>query len=63
MNAPDDSQAAEYAQALEDAGYGDTHRQQYIANSNEDPDYAACNYDELIVPAAVAAGIIPEIGR
>lgn len=42
------------------AGYGDTARQHYIDHSGQDPEYAACTWDELIIPAAEAAGEIPE---
>ncbi|MFJ8957321.1 hypothetical protein ACIRO1_45250 [Streptomyces sp. NPDC102381] len=48
-----------YERGLESAGYGDSQRQRYIEGSGEDPEYAACQWDEMIVPAAEAAGIIP----
>lgn len=55
---PSDTTVAEYERALEDAGYGDAQRQQYIEGSG-DAEYAACQWDEMVVPAAEAAGVIP----
>lgn len=51
---------ADSEQQLTDAGYGDDRRQRYIDESGQDPEYAACVWDEQIIPAAVAAGEIPE---
>ncbi|MFD5906466.1 hypothetical protein ACFWHG_33905 [Streptomyces microflavus] len=42
------------------AGYGQEQRTRYIEESGQDPEYAACVWDEQIVAAAEAAGIIPE---
>lgn len=49
-----------YEQTLTAAGYGADQRERYIAESGEDPEYAACVWDEEIVPAAQAAGVLPE---
>ncbi|GGN47048.1 hypothetical protein [Streptomyces fuscichromogenes] len=49
-----------YEQTLTAAGYGTDQRARYIAESGEDPEYAACVWDEEIVPAAQAAGVLPE---
>ncbi|MFD3907866.1 hypothetical protein ACFXOL_10845 [Streptomyces californicus] len=54
-----EGQAADYERTLEAAGYGDTQRQRYIEDSGQDPEYAACQWDEMVVPGAEAAGIIP----
>ncbi|MFJ2406642.1 hypothetical protein ACIOUE_35685 [Streptomyces xanthochromogenes] len=51
-------QFADYERNLEAAGYGDTQRQRYLDESG-DPEYAACQWDEMILPGAEAAGIIP----
>lgn len=48
-----------YEQALSAAGYGDEARRRYIAESG-DQEYAECEWDNNIVPAAEAAGLIPE---
>ncbi|WP_093804048.1 hypothetical protein [Streptomyces sp. Wb2n-11] len=58
--APHDQQQADHQQQLTAAGYGEEQRTRYIAESGEDPEYAACVWDEQIVAAAEAAGIIPE---
>jgi hypothetical protein len=52
-----------YQQALAAAGYGPTDRARYIAASGQDPEHAACVWDEQILAAAEAAGIIPEPPR
>lgn len=49
-----------YQQTLTAAGYGEDQRERYIAQSGLDPEHAACVWDEEIVPAAEAAGVIPE---
>lgn len=49
----------EYERELEEAGYGPTARARYIAESG-DPEYAECEWDNNVIPAAEAAGIIPE---
>ena len=54
-----EAQVADYERDLDAAGYGDTQRQRYIEGSGEDAEYAACQWDEMIVPAAEAAGILP----
>jgi len=46
-------------QRLTAAGYGAAQRRRYIAESGQDPEYAACQWDDMIVPAAEAAGEIP----
>ncbi|MFI1869712.1 hypothetical protein [Streptomyces jumonjinensis] len=48
-----------YERELDAAGYGETQRARYIAESGDD-EYAACQWDEMVVPSAQAAGIIPE---
>ncbi|MEU5008480.1 hypothetical protein ACFWW5_21065 [Streptomyces albidoflavus] len=48
-----------YEKALDAAGYGAAARARYIAEA-ADPEYAECEWDNNIVPAAEAAGIIPE---
>ncbi|MBY8868728.1 hypothetical protein [Streptomyces sennicomposti] len=60
--APHDQQAA-YQRQLTAAGYGEEQRVRYIEESGEDPEYAACVWDEQIVAGAEAAGIIPENPR
>ncbi|MFJ2922901.1 hypothetical protein [Streptomyces sp. NPDC087307] len=52
-------QLADYEWRLEAAGHGATQRQRYIESFGEDAEYAACQWDEMIVPAAEAAGVIP----
>ncbi|MGW6605144.1 hypothetical protein [Streptomyces sp. NPDC055036] len=54
-----EGQVAAYERDLDAAGYGDSQRQRYIEGSGEDAEYAACEWDEMIVPAAEAAGAIP----
>lgn len=54
-----EGQLAAYEQDLDAAGYGGVQRQRYIEGSGEDAEYAACQWDEMIVPGAEAAGIIP----
>ncbi|MFF4607794.1 hypothetical protein ACFY12_34275 [Streptomyces sp. NPDC001339] len=54
-----EGQLAAYEQDVDAAGYGETQRQRYIEGSGQDAEYAACQWDEMIVPAAEAAGIIP----
>lgn len=49
-----------YEQQLTAAGYGADQRARYIAESGQDPEYAACVWDEEVIGAAVAAGTIPE---
>ncbi|MFI1734916.1 hypothetical protein ACH40E_38035 [Streptomyces acidicola] len=49
-----------YEQTLNAAGYGPDQRERYINESGHDPEYAACVWDEEILPAAEAAGAIPE---
>lgn len=51
--------APTYEQHLDAAGYGDTARQQYIDEAGEESGYAECMWDEMIIPAAEAAGEIP----
>ncbi|WP_105974717.1 hypothetical protein [Streptomyces geranii] len=48
-----------YQQTLTAAGYGEDQRARYITESGMDPEYAACVWDEEIMPAAEAAGAIP----
>lgn len=48
-----------YEQHLDAAGYGDAQRQRYIDESGQDPEYAECMWDEMVVPAAEASGEIP----
>ncbi|MFC8223568.1 hypothetical protein ACFUTY_36055 [Streptomyces sp. NPDC057362] len=60
---PHDQQQAAYQRQLTAAGYGDEQRARYIEESGEDPEYAACVWDEQIVAGAEAAGIIPENPR
>lgn len=55
-----DQQQAAYQRQLTAAGYGEKQHTRYIEESGEDPEYAACVWDEQIVAAAEAAGIIPE---
>ncbi|MFJ8855168.1 hypothetical protein [Streptomyces sp. NPDC102437] len=55
-----DRQQADHQRQLTATGYGDEQRTRYIAESSQDPEYAACVWDEQIVAAAEAAGIIPE---
>ncbi|MGX1759918.1 hypothetical protein ACWIG5_23925 [Streptomyces lydicus] len=57
--APVPPKPADYERDLDAAGYGDTQRQRYILEFGDDDEYAACQWDEMIVPAAEAAGIIP----
>ncbi|MFI7352088.1 hypothetical protein ACIBSR_38280 [Streptomyces sp. NPDC049936] len=54
-----DQQQAAHQRQLTAAGYGDEQRARYIEESGQDPEHAACVWDEQIVPAAEAAGIIP----
>ena len=54
-DAPDD-----YGQQLARAGYGPEARQQYVTTGPGDAEYNAQVWDNLIIPAAVAAG---EIGQ
>ncbi|MCQ4045826.1 hypothetical protein ACFOSC_27890 [Streptantibioticus rubrisoli] len=54
-----EQQMTDYDRTLDAAGYGSQQREQYIADSAEDPEYAACQWDEMIVTAAEAAGEIP----
>ncbi|MFI1890399.1 hypothetical protein [Streptomyces jumonjinensis] len=49
-----------YERELDAAGYGEGQRARYIAQSGHDAEYAACQWDEMVVPSAQAAGIIPE---
>ncbi|MBV9024700.1 MAG: hypothetical protein JO362_13115 [Streptomycetaceae bacterium] len=49
----------EYERTLTAAGYGPEDRRRYIAES-ADPEYAECEWDNNLIPAAEAAGIIPE---
>ncbi|MCX4885994.1 hypothetical protein [Streptomyces sp. NBC_00847] len=49
-----------YQQTLTAAGYGEDQRERYIRESGQDPEYAACVWDEEVMPAAEAAGAIPE---
>ncbi|MCX4462413.1 hypothetical protein OOK58_59075 [Streptomyces sp. NBC_01728] len=49
-----------YQQTLRAAGYGSEQRERYIEDSGLDPEYAACVWDEEVLPAAEAAGAIPE---
>ncbi|WP_332011266.1 hypothetical protein [Streptomyces anulatus] len=58
--APYDQQQAAHQRQLTAAGYGQEQRTRYIEESGQDPEYAACVWDEQIVAAAEAAGIIPE---
>ncbi|WP_327299923.1 hypothetical protein [Streptomyces sp. NBC_01197] len=51
--------APTYEQQLDAAGYGDAQRQRYIEESGQDPEYAECMWDEMVVPAAEASGEIP----
>ncbi|MEU3084074.1 hypothetical protein ABZ697_27645 [Streptomyces albidoflavus] len=55
-----DQQQAAYKRQLTAAGYGAEQRARYIEESGQDPEYAASVWDEQVVPAAEAAGIIPE---
>ncbi|KAB7833557.1 hypothetical protein [Streptomyces mobaraensis] len=55
----DTSAPSPYEQQLTAAGYGDGQRQHYIEQSGQDPEYAACVWDEQIMLAAEAAGEIP----
>lgn len=48
-----------YQQTLTAAGYGEDQRERYIKESGLDPEYAACVWDEEVMPAAEAAGAIP----
>ncbi|MFF4285665.1 hypothetical protein ACFY0R_10095 [Streptomyces sp. NPDC001633] len=48
-----------YEDALDAAGYGAAARARYIASA-ADPEYAECEWDNNVIPAAEAAGIIPE---
>ncbi|MFD5906555.1 hypothetical protein ACFWHG_34350 [Streptomyces microflavus] len=57
---PHDQQQAARQRQLTAAGYGEEQRTRYIEESGQDPEYAACVWDEQIVAAAEAAGIIPE---
>ncbi|MBV9025211.1 MAG: hypothetical protein JO362_15790 [Streptomycetaceae bacterium] len=49
----------EYERTLTAAGYGPEARHRYITES-ADPEYAECEWDNNVIPAAEAAGIIPE---
>lgn len=49
-----------YQQTLTAAGYGEDQRERYIRESGLDPEHAACVWDEEVMPAAEAAGAIPE---
>ncbi|MFF5893946.1 hypothetical protein ACFY72_35030 [Streptomyces globisporus] len=60
QSAPSDQQQAAHQRQLTAAGYGEEQRTRYIEGSSEGPEYAACAWDEQIVPGAEAAGIIPE---
>ncbi|MFF5808240.1 hypothetical protein [Streptomyces sp. NPDC012746] len=51
--------ATEYERQLTAAGFGAADRQQYIQGSGQPHGYAACLWDEFIVPGAEAAGLIP----
>lgn len=48
-----------YEEALDAAGYGPAARARYIADAT-DPEYAECEWDNNVIPAAEAAGILPE---
>jgi hypothetical protein len=61
--APYDQQHGGYQSQLTAAGYGEEQRTRYIQESGQDPEYAACVWDEQIVVGAEAAGIIPENPR
>ncbi|WP_328973990.1 hypothetical protein [Streptomyces sp. NBC_00239] len=58
-----DQQQAAHQRQLTAAGYGEEQRTRYIEESGQDPEYAACVWDEQIVAGAEAAGIIPENPR
>lgn len=58
--APPEPPLSEYEQALADAGYGPADRARFIAEYGTHPEYAACVWDEELVPAAEAAGTIPQ---
>ncbi|MFF4828210.1 hypothetical protein ACFY20_35595 [Streptomyces sp. NPDC001312] len=55
-----DQQQADYQQKRTAAGYGEEQRARYIEESGQDSEYAECVWDEQVVAAAEAAGIIPE---
>ncbi|MFD8621722.1 hypothetical protein [Streptomyces sp. NPDC059513] len=57
---PHDQQQTAHQRQLTAAGYGEEQRARYIEESGQDPEYAACVWDEQIVAGAEAAGIIPE---
>lgn len=49
-----------YDQALAAAGFGPADRARFIAEHGTSTEYAACVWDEELVPAAEAAGTIPQ---
>ncbi|WP_018569635.1 hypothetical protein [Streptomyces sp. PsTaAH-124] len=48
-----------YEAALDAAGYGAAARARYI-RAAADPEYAECEWDNMVIPAAEAAGAIPK---
>lgn len=57
--APQPSARQRYEQALEAAGYGTAARARYIEDA-ADSEYAECEWDNNVIPAAEAAGTLPE---
>ncbi|WP_071330926.1 hypothetical protein [Streptomyces sampsonii] len=55
-----DQQQAAHQRQLTAAGYGAEQRARYIEESVQAPEYAASVWDEQVIPAAEAAGTIPE---